>query len=45
LANYQKLRRENALVNATLAEKRAKDRDFGKMVKEAKLLKQRKGET
>jgi len=45
LANYQKLRRENALATATLAEKRAKDRDFGKMVKEAKLLKQRKDAT
>ena len=42
LANYQKLRRENALATATLAEKRARDRDFGKMVKQAKLLKQRK---
>ena len=28
LANYQKLRRENALATATLAEKRAQDRDF-----------------
>jgi ribosome biogenesis GTPase len=45
LANYQKLRRENALATATLADKRAHDRDFGKMVKEAKLLKQRKGTT
>lgn len=45
LANYQKLRRENALATATLAEKRAQDRDFGKMVKEAKLLKQRKDAT
>jgi ribosome biogenesis GTPase len=45
LANYQKLRRENALATATLAEKRAKDRDFGKMVKEAKSFKQRKGAT
>jgi len=45
LANYQKLRRENALATATSAEKRAQDRDFGKMVKEAKLLKQRKDAT
>ena len=45
LANFRKLRRENALATATLAEKRAQDRDFGKMVKEAKFLKQRKGAT
>jgi ribosome biogenesis GTPase len=45
LANYQKLRRENAWATATLAEKRAQDRDFGKMVKEVKLLKQKKGAT
>jgi len=45
LTNYQKLRRENALATVTLAEKRARDRDFGKMVKEAKLVKQRKGST
>ena len=45
LVSYQKLRRENALATATLAEKRAQERDFGKMVKEAKLLKQRKGAT
>ena len=43
LVSYQKLRRENALATATLTEKRAQERDFGKMVKEAKLLKQRKG--
>ena len=43
LANYRKLLRENALATATLAEKRSRDRDFGKMVKEAKRLKQRKG--
>lgn len=40
LANYRKLLRENALATATLAEKRARQRDFGKMVKEAKRLKQ-----
>jgi len=45
LVSYQKLRRENALATATLAEKRAQERDFGKMVKEAKLLKQRKDAT
>jgi len=42
LISYQKLQRENRLASATLAEKRAQERDFGKMVKEAKLLKQRK---
>ena len=45
LLSYQKLQRENALASATLAEKRAQGRSFGKMVKEAKLLKQRKGTT
>ena len=45
LLSYQKLQRENSLASATLAEKRARERDFGKMVKEAKLLKQRKGAT
>ena len=45
LRSYQKLRRENDLASATLAEKRARERSFGKMVKEVKLLKQRKGKT
>ncbi|GGZ96755.1 hypothetical protein GCM10008090_01240 [Arenicella chitinivorans] len=45
LANYKKLRRENVLATATLAEKRARDREFGKMVKEAKRLKQTKDTT
>ncbi|MDJ0760706.1 MAG: ribosome small subunit-dependent GTPase A [Woeseiaceae bacterium] len=45
LLSYQKLQRENALASATLAEKREHGRSFGKMVKEAKLLKQRKGAT
>lgn len=45
LTNYQKLQRENALAIATLAEKRAQDRDFAKMVKEVKLLKQEKKAT
>jgi ribosome biogenesis GTPase len=45
LTNYQKLRRENALATTTLAEKRAQGRDFAKVVKEAKLLKQKKGAT
>ena len=41
LANYQKLLRENALSTSTLAEKRARGRDFAKMVKEVKRLKQK----
>ncbi len=41
LISYQKLLRENALATATLAEKRTQDRNFGKMVKEGKLLKQK----
>ncbi|MGM0633509.1 MAG: ribosome small subunit-dependent GTPase A [Pseudomonadota bacterium] len=42
LANYRKLMRENALATATLAEKRARGRDFAKVVKEAKTMKQEK---
>lgn len=42
LTNYQKLLRENALATATLAEKRAKGRDFAKMVKSVKQIKQHK---
>ena len=45
LTNYRKLLRENALATATLAEKRAQGRSFGKMVKEVKLLKQKKSMT
>ena len=45
LLSYQKLQRENALASATLAEKRAQGRSFGKMVKEVKRLKQRKSTT
>jgi len=44
LANYRKLLRENALATSTLAEKRARDRDFSKMVKSVKTIKQRKGD-
>lgn len=44
LANYQKLLRENALATATLAEKRSQDREFAKMVKEGKRIKQNKSE-
>jgi ribosome biogenesis GTPase len=45
LVNYRKLRRENALATETLAVKRARERDFGKMVKAVKLSKQSKGAT
>ncbi|MDJ0918095.1 MAG: ribosome small subunit-dependent GTPase A [Woeseiaceae bacterium] len=45
LLSYQKLQRESALASATLAEKRAQSRSFGKMVKEVKKLKQKKGTT
>lgn len=45
LTNYRKLLRENALATATLAEKRAQGRSFGKMAKEVKLLKQKKSMT
>jgi len=43
LANYKKLLRENAMATATLAEKRAQGRDFAKVVKEVKLIKQKRG--
>lgn len=42
LNNYKKLLRENALASATLAEKRARGRDFAKVVKEVKRIKQNK---
>jgi ribosome biogenesis GTPase / thiamine phosphate phosphatase len=42
LSNYRKLRRENAEATATLAEKRAQGREFAKVVKEAKRLKNSK---
>jgi len=42
LANYQKLRRENALATTTLAEKHAQGRSFARIVKQAKQLKQTK---
>jgi ribosome biogenesis GTPase len=45
LDNYKKLLRETAFATATLAEKRAHGRDFARLVKQVKLLKQRKGET
>lgn len=41
LDNYHKLQRENAQATATLAEKRTKGKDFAKMVKEAKRIKNR----
>jgi len=43
LASYQKLQRESALATATLAEKRAQGRQFAKLVKEVKHIKQKKG--
>lgn len=45
LANYKKLRRENALATATLAEKRSQGREFAKMVKAGKRVKQNRLET
>ena len=43
LDSYHKLIRENEFATASLAEKRAKDRNFGKMVKGAKLHKEKTG--
>lgn len=43
LDSYHKLVRENELATTSLAEKRAKDRSFGKMVKGAKHHKQKTG--
>jgi len=43
LDSYHKLMRENEFATASLAEKRAKDRSFGKMVKGAKLHKEKTG--
>lgn len=45
LANYKKLMRENALATATLAEKRSQGREFAKMVKAVKRVKQNRLET
>ncbi len=45
LGSYRKLMRENALATATLAEKRSQGREFAKMVKEGKRIKQKKCET
>jgi ribosome biogenesis GTPase len=42
LSNYKKLLRENALATASLAEKRAQARDFAKMVKVVKTVKQKR---
>lgn len=44
LVNYKKLLRENARATTTLAEKRAYERGFGKVVKEAISMKRRSGE-
>ncbi|MCB1647108.1 MAG: ribosome small subunit-dependent GTPase A [Pseudomonadales bacterium] len=43
LDSYHKLMRESVLATSSLAEKRAKDRDFGKMVKGAKRFKEQAG--
>ena len=40
LDSYRKLLRENAQATATIAEKRAKFRDFARVVKQAKSIKQ-----
>lgn len=45
LASYKKLLRENALATTTLVEKRSQAREFAKMVKEAKSMKQKRSET
>lgn len=41
LANYRKLQQENAFHNATLAERRNRGREFGRIVKEAVALKRK----
>lgn len=41
LASYKKLIRENSLATATLAQKRSQGREFAKMVKEGKRIKQK----
>lgn len=41
LVNYRKLMRENTLATATLAEKRSQGREFAKMIKEGKRIKQK----
>jgi ribosome biogenesis GTPase len=45
LTNYKKLLRENAHATATLAEKRAYERGFAKVVKQATSMKRSKGKT
>ena len=42
--NYQKLQREQQWFESSLAEKRKKDKSFGKMVREVKKLKKERGE-
>lgn len=44
LSNYRKLLRENALATTSLAEKRARDRAFAKVVKQGKALKRQRDE-
>ncbi len=43
LASYQKLRRENAQATATIAERRAHERGFARVVEQAKWVKRNKG--
>jgi ribosome biogenesis GTPase len=44
LSQWRKLRRENARHSETLAQSRARDKDFGRMIREVKMgLKNRKG--
>jgi len=45
LTNYKKLLRENAKATATLAEKRAYEKGFARVVKEAISMKRKNGET
>ena len=43
LASYQKLRRENVRASATIAERRATEKNFARRVEEAKWAKRRQG--
>jgi len=45
LTNYKKLLRENAKATATLAEKRAYEKGFARVVNEAISMKRKNGET
>ena len=43
LASYRKLRRENARASATIAERRATEKNFARRVEDAKWAKRRQG--